>query len=446
MLVLFQCYNVVLSEHKLCHHRYTNRLLLALSELFFQLLVIDVRKSPFFGIIIDLSTDGANRENMLVYVTYWNTHSMSPVVSYLCCVRLLGKTSGTIFEAIQKICDVCDFDLQHKMKVFCADGDNSMQGHRQGLTGHLRRFCDSVLTMHCAAHRHVLAVSSVADKFEMLQDLDLLIRDTHTLFKCRPKLVALWQLFAKQHGVTAFSFPVFNKTRWFSRWQCVKRLVDNYPVLVRFLFHMVNGSLDWAVAKPLLSQLTNASTVVMLFAVADVLEPLDRSRKLFETSGMKLSELTAPLRSLHDRLSALADADTLHSFGGKYMSQLREFWDDRSTTEDKIVLCFPEHTWTITLRDGTMSQDVIPQLCSIIHSIQEQLSVRFPASERGVANLLSIFEIDSFRYMSVAESHTFGDTEIVDLLELLNKKQASASSKDFFAKVPLIDKAKVKEV
>jgi hypothetical protein len=72
----------------------------ALSEYFLQTTVWKVKKSPLYGLIIDLSTDRASRKIMLVYVTFWDEGSMSAVTEYLCCCRLLRKDAECLFETI----------------------------------------------------------------------------------------------------------------------------------------------------------------------------------------------------------------------------------------------------------------------------------------------------------------------------------------------------------
>jgi hypothetical protein len=121
--------------------------MLALSKFYLQRTVRAVQSSPFFGLIIDLSADRMAHENMLVYVTYWDQIKLAPVVEYLCCVRLLGKDGGTVFNALRNICSVCGLDMKTKMKTFRADGDSSMQGHRLGVVGRLRQHCDFIIGM-----------------------------------------------------------------------------------------------------------------------------------------------------------------------------------------------------------------------------------------------------------------------------------------------------------
>jgi hypothetical protein len=200
ILLLFNVLDMRLSDHQQNHGRYVTRLLIALSEFYLQQTVEVVKKSPFFGFIIDLSSDRSSRENMLVYVVYFDMNTMASSIANLCCVRLLEEERQTVRKALTDICDVCGFDMDSKLRTFCADGDGSMQGHRKGVVGRLRGHCDCLLAMHCAAHRHVLALSSIAENFPMLSMIDKLLSAVHNLLLRRIKFAAAWELRAKKQG------------------------------------------------------------------------------------------------------------------------------------------------------------------------------------------------------------------------------------------------------
>jgi hypothetical protein len=316
MLLLFGVFDVVNSGHKMNHHRYVSTLLMALSEYYLLRTVLAVRKSPFFGFIIDLSSDRVSHENMLVYVTLFDQETLSAELRFLCCALTGQRWCGYIRCAPKNMQCLREFGLpmMEKLRTFCADGDGAMQGHRSGLVGRLRQHCDCIIAMHCAAHRHALAVSHIAPLFSILA-LDKVLQSVHTLFLRRTKHVGHWEIFAKKHGITAFTFPLFVPTRWYSRAYCISRLLDNYFVLVAFLRCVTSvdakSKLYWNSAEPVLDLLTEARTVIILSALADVLEPLERSRRLFETSGYKLSELTAELTTLFEALDHLSEAATL---------------------------------------------------------------------------------------------------------------------------------------
>lgn len=289
--------------------------------------------------------------------------------------------------------------MKKKLTTFCADGDGAMQGHRVGLVGRLRRHCDCVIGMHCAAHKHVLAISDSASSMQLLKDVDSMLVAVHSLFLRNSKYVFVWGLFAKRHGLTAFTFPIFVPTRWFSRSACVFRILNNYPVLVRFLQTVTQGTshMYWKKAEPVLDMFTNARNVVLLHAVGDILIPLESSRKLFESRGCTLSSLTAELNVLTERLATLQE-NTLDwkTFSGKYMNSLLNASNDLSPQGDSMMLRWSKHTWSVRLHSASLLEGLLPELESVVAAIGANISDRFRAEERGFAHLFDIFQLETF--------------------------------------------------
>ena len=437
-----------MSQHKLTQWRYVSKLLMALSEFYLLQTVLAVRESPCFGLVIDLSSDGVSHENMLVYVTYFDQLSMSSELRFLCCLRLLGKDGESIFRAVERICQILGLDMIHKLRTFCADGDGAMPGHRVGLVGRLRRCCDCVVAMHCAAHKQVLAVSHIAEKFDSLELLDKVIKTVHALFLRRTKHFGHWETFAKRHGVTAFKFPLFVATRWYSPEYCIKQLLDNYFALVRFLQGATTPGcrIYWQSAVPVLALLTEVRTVVVLNALADILAPLERSRKLFETSGYKLSELTAELNASFEALEGLSAAESLQSSPGCRMRTLMEHSSHLYVDGGYITLHSENHSWSISLGTTNFSEaDLHSEVTNIVIGIREQMSSRFPDGERGFAHLFSTcFEFSRFASLKAQHLERYGDAEIGQLVDILSAKQAS--DRKFWCQVPMIHSAHQEEV
>jgi hypothetical protein len=254
-----------------------------------------------------------------------------------------------------------------------------MQGLRKEVTGRLRKHCKHLIAMHCAAHKHVLAVQDVARASTLLTLLDAVLKSVYTLFNRKSKMVAVWQLFAKKHGVTAFTFPLFVPTRWFSRAACVRVLVRNYPVLVRFLTVLTKPSseLYWPAAVPVLEMLTRAETVVLLFAVSDILDPLEKARKIFETSGCKLSTVKGEVTVLRERLEILSrSATSIQSFGGDNMKHLMVASKNLHISKGMIILEWQQHEWQVELSTESLRPDMSQQLQELCKALVS--SVRFP--------------------------------------------------------------------
>jgi hypothetical protein len=114
--------------------------------------------------------------------------------------------------------------------------------------------------------------------------------------------------------------------------------------------------------------------------------------------------------------------------------------------ENRIVLFWDMHSWSVSLRATHMSPALLTELKSIVDSILEQLSASFPVGERDFAHLLSIFEIGTFQHMTTDECNSFGEEEIRDLLGMLSKPQAAASATQFWCKVPFIEPNQTDEV
>lgn len=212
ILVLMAAMGSPIGEYKLTNWRYVKRILLALSNFYLEQTVARVKNSPFFTISTDMSSDKANREQMLLYITYWDFDEMQPVTEFLCLARLLRKDAASIFYTV-KVCDIPDLDMRNELVGFTADGDNTMQGWRTGVLGRLRRYCRHVLGMHCTAHREVLATSSAAKLSSLVGLADEALQAPYNLFNRKPNHFGCWELLGKSWTLSTLSFKMFNTTR-----------------------------------------------------------------------------------------------------------------------------------------------------------------------------------------------------------------------------------------
>jgi hypothetical protein len=137
-------------------------------------------------------------------------------------------------------------------------------------------------------------------------------------------------------------------------------------VLIRFLQVDTKhtSAMYWEAALPVFEILTKARTVVLLHAVADNIQPLEASRKIFETSGSKLSELRAEVVVLKEKLQTLSAAGSLQSFRCKHVQQLMSVFRDPSTAGhgQKVFSHWPEHAWTIKLQADSVPTGITLQL------------------------------------------------------------------------------------
>ena len=70
MVMLMGCLGIRITDLKLNSHVYVTRLVTALTNFFLQCTVRAITESPFFGFVLDLSSDRSSVEHMLVYAVY----------------------------------------------------------------------------------------------------------------------------------------------------------------------------------------------------------------------------------------------------------------------------------------------------------------------------------------------------------------------------------------
>lgn len=396
-----------------------------------------VRSSPCFGLLTDLSSDISNHEVMLLYARHFDITTMSPATSFLCSVRLLGKDAQSIFNAIECISSTLDLNIREKLVAFCADGDNSMQGWRQGVLGRLRQHCNSVFGVHCAAHRHVLAVSDVGVKDHMLRGLDSLLTAAHTMFSRKPKRFGQWESFAKQYGLTAFKFPSFNETRWWSRGAGVFMLIRSYPVLMKYLELLCRptSSVLWGGGLPVYMRLKRLSDVLVLFALGDLLACLEPCRRLFEADNALLSDVRSNITRLLGSLSTIFPED-IHSCSGKYMKLLLA--QTQNLTIYNGVVKFEQKGITVHITVDQPVKQIYGGVQKIAQQMISSLQDRFPTKEMDILECFQVLEFQSYESMSQAPMHEVDEYGTQELTQLLDHLSNTQYQNGFYCKKPFI--------
>ncbi|KAL2641778.1 hypothetical protein R1flu_009365 [Riccia fluitans] len=140
-----------------------------------------VRASPFWGLMIDKSTDVSVTSHLVVFCTFLDEGQVKTVFFGL--LHIPQKDSGSI---VQEICkQIYDWGLEpSKLVGFRSYGASTMLGSKNGVAVRLKRSLNPFLTItHCVAHRTNLAsLATTKDptyKVNMYQDLGKLSYGLH---------------------------------------------------------------------------------------------------------------------------------------------------------------------------------------------------------------------------------------------------------------------------
>lgn len=119
-------------------------------------LICLIKKSPYFALQCDESTDIANCCQLLIFVRFLNEDNT--IKEELLLSQVLETTSkGT--DVMQIISDYFEKHglMWEKLAGFCTDGAPAMLGSRSGLATLVKQKNSSILTTHCIIHRQALA-------------------------------------------------------------------------------------------------------------------------------------------------------------------------------------------------------------------------------------------------------------------------------------------------
>jgi hypothetical protein len=232
--------------------------------------------------------------------------------------------------------------------------------------------------------------------------LDGVLTAVHSLFNRSPKRQKQWGLFAARYGVTSVKFPLFNKTRWLSRHQCLEVVLRCLPVLIRYLTCVVNTSDDdkWvAAALKVLSMLEDKQTLFILHCAADLLDPVNWLNTSFQSDNLLPHHVPLFVDT------AVADLHKLLTSDGKYLKVFQAGLWESADACDWIVKVGGKFKVTIHLDTGSFSAEALSNFRQeFVSSFVKGLEERFADRE-----LLSAFKVlDPLSYHEVSLSDAKG--------------------------------------
>ena len=313
-------------KHKYNTTRYFWSCLYALSEVLLLAQRSALLNSPFYNILIDNSTDISAEDHLLIYARYIDADTFEFKTQYLCAVRIVCGTADIMFNAVILVLEVLGLD-KSKLVAFCADGASANMGRTSGVATKFRNLVSYLFAVHCIAHRSALVMGDVQKKSKELQEIDKVLTGVHALFRST-KRQAQWSAFAKLKGLTRFRFSLYNKTRWFSRMQCIITLCMNLHFLILFL----QANPDWPAGQAFLTKNKRAKLVTSLFLLWDLLDPIEMLCTGFQKDDLYAHNIEVVVNYTIDKIKSIFGGAKINLEGS---SHLKEF----------VMHCSKEFVW-----------------------------------------------------------------------------------------------------
>ena len=208
-------------------------------------LIGQLKNAIFWSVIVDESTDTATKEQMYMYVGFVDVDKYTVVEEFLEMKQILGHpTATTIFDAMMEVFNPDDSNRKlplNRLASMTCDGAPVMISQKNGVAGKLKSLVNPKLFIsHCPLHRLVLA--SKAGQKPIPDNVEKLVGDVLFIFRDSP---VRREEFRKLKELVEPNSPhiclvQYHRVPWLSLADCVERLTNLLPLLVRFFEEQAN--------------------------------------------------------------------------------------------------------------------------------------------------------------------------------------------------------------
>lgn len=201
-----------------------------------------VKKAPYWVLMADESTcaDNATHEQLGIYVRFVDVEKQRICENFLEMKRIIGHpTADNLFNALMNVMGSDDTTTEErlpkeKLAGLTTDGAAVMISAKRWCVKLKGAVNPKLFSTHCPPHRLVLA--SKAGQKELPIEVEQTISDTVFVFKDsavrRDEFYKLQELV--QPEAPYVQIVQYHKVRWLSLVDCVDRLVQRLPLLVRY--------------------------------------------------------------------------------------------------------------------------------------------------------------------------------------------------------------------
>uniref|UniRef100_A0A7N5P4M9 Zinc finger MYM-type containing 6 n=1 Tax=Ailuropoda melanoleuca TaxID=9646 RepID=A0A7N5P4M9_AILME len=183
-----------------------------------------VRKSKWFALQVDESSEISNITLLLCYIRFIDYDCSDIKEELLCCIEMASQITGfDIFELINKYIDSKSLNWKHCVGL-CTDGATSMTGRCSGLRAKIQEIAmTTVAFTHCFIHREHLAAAKLSPRLHeiLLQSAQIL-----SFIKSNALNSRMLTILCEEMGSEHVNLPLHAEVRWISRGRILTRLFE----------------------------------------------------------------------------------------------------------------------------------------------------------------------------------------------------------------------------
>lgn len=291
-------------------------ILTAVSQWLTEDLLHELQQSDYIAILADESTDIRTRNELSVCFRYV-IHGVA-VERFFCLRQLLSTTGDVIADALKDV--LCKNNIPLGRVFWMAfDGAANMSGRVHGVQAILKRdLLTNANYIHCRSHLLNLAAANVANDFKPLKCLFSSFNSLWKFFHNSPKRHNQLVEMRNVLNDTTLELVRAGDTRWTSNYRSVKAVRLSLKSLIFTLqnIHMSGDDLA-SEAGGLLLTFQNQCSILLTFAVEQILQPLNILTLQLQSPKLSLVSLPEKIEASVARLSEISSDCASYSEGFK---------------------------------------------------------------------------------------------------------------------------------
>ncbi|XP_052222893.1 zinc finger protein 862-like [Dreissena polymorpha] len=250
----------------------------ALSDVLEEDLLLKIKESSKFSLMIDERTDISVHQKMIIYIRILEKNNVDVVLphTYFLSINSLYRADAeSIYRKVVNTLGEKGIDIT-KLTGISTDGASVMVGNKSGVVNRLKADNPGLLATHCVAHRLALSCCSGADAIPFLVKVQEILNSVYKYFSLSPKNTAMLEAIQKMTPGQAGKFKEVFHTRWLSFHGSVEAMIQNFSSLVSVFLQEKSGK-----ALSFYKPITCYKFLYVVHFLADVLQPLAVLSKSF---------------------------------------------------------------------------------------------------------------------------------------------------------------------
>lgn len=368
-----------------------------------------IKKSNYYSVLVDETTDIRVREKMVLYVRYVDSQTFTPKTTFLANVYLQGEekdgklqgiTASVIYNSIVNYLDQKGLD-KSKLFSFGSDGASVLTGRKNGVATKLKENLNPhMISIHCMAHRLNLVTSKAAENVPYIKNefQEAMTNLFYYLHKSAVRTANLANV-QKVFDLPEMKIKKIHEIRWCSFYEALKSVYLSWAPIVTFL-----RSEKTSKAQEILKVMLNVKFVYCLHAMMDILPAMATLSLKMQQTDLDLGAVRPCLDKVKKVLSDVKKT-TSH-----YAVELQKAISKKSGKFVYKCQNLGGGSEDVKKYDGEVRDMFVKEL-------QEALDRRFPTHSTQVSAAFEVLALKPIEFLSKEDLVKHGDKQLGILTE-----------------------------